>query len=468
MFICGPKNAGKSTFARILINRLLSVGEENRSESISRSHSLQGVALLDLDPGQPEYSTPGQLSLTYVEEPNFGPPFTHPLTTGKVRTLRAHASGALTPAADPCHYISCALDLFEHYRSFLSQVPKCPVIINTPGWILGTGLELLLELITKIRPTEVVYMSKEGPSEVVQSLQEASGTIPFYTLPSQPSEYAIRTSAQLRTMQYMSYFHLLQSDNKLAWNGQPLTSIPPLEIRYEGDDPGILGIMCYGEQPPPDLLADTINGSLLAVVVLDDAEAMPRWDSKAMSEHYETSENTSQSLRGYHTTRTREALPYLNPITQTLDPRHSHSLGLLLVRGIDVRRRRLQVLTPIPVSVIEEVLEAKKAIVLVSGKLDTPGWAYLEGLGMRGKNHNEKAMREGAEDMMEVDQADDMDEAAEENGGESDAKNDTELLSVYEDGGIPWVEKLSGSQGRGAGAKVWRVRRDLGKTRESI
>jgi len=29
---------------------------------------------------------------------------------------------------------------------------------------------------------------------------------------------------------------------------------------------------------------------------------------------------------------------------------------------------------------------------------------------------------------------------------------------------VPWVETLEGSQGRGIGARVWRVRRDLGRS----
>jgi hypothetical protein len=29
---------------------------------------------------------------------------------------------------------------------------------------------------------------------------------------------------------------------------------------------------------------------------------------------------------------------------------------------------------------------------------------------------------------------------------------------------VPWVERLEGSEGRGVGAKVWRVRRDLGRS----
>ncbi|TVY57268.1 Polynucleotide 5'-hydroxyl-kinase GRC3, partial [Lachnellula suecica] len=389
LFVCGPKSSGKSTFARLLTNRLLS----NLSNS-QKGAGTTGIALLDLDPGQPEYSTPGHLSLVHLQEPNFGPPFTHPKPHGLSRTLRAHAIGAVTPSMDPSFYMACASDLFAHYRNMLSSTPNCPLIINTPGWVLGTGLEILVDLISKIHPTDIVYMSQAGPPEVTQSLKEAAKEKPFFTLPSQASEYTTRTAAHLRTMQSMSYFHLDPSSKGERFNPNPLTSFPPWTIRYSGENPGIAGIICYGEQPPAELLADTINGSLVSIVVIDDNAAIPGWDSKDKetaeqdlnlrstdpNPDLHTFDLDQQPLQKPLLVRTpTEDLPYFNPLNSiTLDPKHSHAIGLALVRGIDIPRRRLQMLTPIPSSVIEEVSEQGKNIVLVSGKLDTPGWAYTE------------------------------------------------------------------------------------------
>jgi polynucleotide 5'-hydroxyl-kinase GRC3/NOL9 len=71
-------------------------------------------------------------------------------------------------------------------------------------------------------------------------------------------------------------------------------------------------------------------------------------------------------------------------------------------------------------------------IVIVSGKLDTPGWAYTECLVGRDLGNKKES-----------------DEELEESGNVTNA---------------PWVEKLKDSSGRGINAKVWRVRRDLGKS----
>jgi len=63
--MCGGKGLGKSTFMRMLINKILSQQEEKR------------VLVLDLDPGQSEFTAPGCLSLVEVNEPLLGPSFTH-------------------------------------------------------------------------------------------------------------------------------------------------------------------------------------------------------------------------------------------------------------------------------------------------------------------------------------------------------------------------------------------------------
>ncbi|KAM3083265.1 Polynucleotide 5'-hydroxyl-kinase grc3 [Clarireedia jacksonii] len=464
--LCGPKGSGKSTFARLLLNRLLST--QNGKHSTSRKSKPPGVALLDLDPGQPEYSHPGQLSLVHIREPNFGPPNTHPVPGKKSRLLRAHALGALTPSMDPSLYVSCALDLFAHYQNFASLHHHCPLIINTPGWVLGTGLEILVELIAKVRPTEVIYMSQEGPTEVVETLQEAVKTTPFNTLPSQSSEYTTRTAAHLRIMQSMSYFHLdPTSKNGLEWNSLPLTSIPPWEITYTGGNAGLLGIMCYGEQPPAELLAETINGSLVSIVVIEDLLAIPGYSSSTKDDigispvsndlpDFNSSSVLLESLQSPSVIRTpNENLPYFNPAnTIIIDPRHSYTIGVALVRGIDVQRQRLQVLTPVSANVFAEINQEGKKIVLVSGKLDTPGWAYTEELVKRDWIEKEKRRKEpngGNKDGCGDEDEEDSDDNVEERNKESDLRN------------VPWVEKLHGSQGRGIGARVWRVRRDLGK-----
>ncbi|EPE26035.1 hypothetical protein GLAREA_01947 [Glarea lozoyensis ATCC 20868] len=472
--LCGPKASGKSTFTKLLANKLLLAS--------SKSQSI-GVAILDLDPGQPEFSLPGQLSLIHLREPNFGPPFSHPRASKKSNIIRSHAIAAVSPSMDPNLYTACAIDLYTHYRILVQKFPECPLIINTPGWVLGTGLEILVELISKIHPTEVIYMSEDGPREVVDSLKESAGSTPVYTLPSQASEYTTRTAVHLRTMQYMSYLHLNASVNEvLSWNNAPLTSVRPWEIHYLGDKAGLLAIICYGEQPSANLLAETINGTLVSVVVVDDMKAIPGWKTKEEDvpkaqaqaqdnggmgdENYVAFEDHSEiglfdvdelhpiSLTEPLIIRTQaEKLPYFNPENAiSLNPRYSQALGLALIRGIDVPRRKLQILTSIEPSVVEEINRMGKNIVLISGKLDTPGWAYTEELVQR-----EVIAKQNGDEATTDDFDKDREEMVDDNADVDDSFTET-----------PWVQRLQGSEGRGVGSRVWRVRRDLGKNADTV
>ena len=479
ILVCGPKSSGKSTFTKLLSNRLLSYATE-KTTSPRKAQKPSGVAILDLDPGQPEYSVPGQVSLVHIQEPNFGPPFSHPMPDGNSRILRAHSIAANTPSMDPSLYMACVLDLFAHYRHLLAALPNSPLIINTPGWVLGTGLEILVDLIANIRPTEVIYMSQEGPLEVVESLRDAAKTTPVLTLPSQVSKYVTKTAAHLRTMQAMSYFHIDPSNGKyLTWQSQPLSSVPPWEIMYSGEKAGILGIMCYGEQPPPDLLLESINGSILAVVVIDNIAAIPGWKTDEQDTMDEDANPNSldpysvdpedtelralddASLHPHHLAKPilvrtpTEDLPYFNPANAIcVDPNHSHCIGLALVRGIDVPRRQLQIITPISSSVIEEINETGKSIVLVSGKFDTPGWAYIEELVQR--QTLEKASKNQTGDGMDIVEDEETSDTDDIGRGARD------LGGGFQN--APWVERQEGSQGRAVGSRVWRVRRDLGRS----
>jgi polynucleotide 5'-hydroxyl-kinase GRC3/NOL9 len=441
MMICGPKGSGKSTFVRLLSNRLVTRAM-TASTGVMPAPAHQknpGLALLDLDPGQPEFSPPGQLSLIHVREPNFGPQFSHPAADGAgCNVVKAHNITALSPAADSAHYMACVLDLLTHYKHHLSQYPNCPLVINTPGWILGTGLEILIALVRDAAPTSIVYMSREGPAEAVDALMEAAQKTPFYTLPSQAGDFEARTSAQLRTMQYMSYFHHERDkNNRCLWKDTPLSSIPPWQISYSGKSSGILGIMCTGEQPPLEMVKDTINGSILSAVVIDDPAAIS---------HTQGLEESSLI------TRTPEGLPYFNPAyTSPIDPKYSHTIGLVMIRGIDTQRQKLHILTPITSETIDDVFSAGKSIVLVNGSLDTPGWAYLEEINKRA-NAERKARREAHQESV-------SDEDSSESSGDGDALEAEH--NTFED--VPWVERVHGSKGRGIEARVWRVRRDLGK-----
>ena len=107
----GPKNAGKSTLNRYMVNCLLS--------------RFSKIQFLDLDPGQTEFTPPSVLSLSIVEEPILGPPFTNSIDS----TDRLAYFGELSPGNCPAKYLSAVQGLITSIDSSI------PVIVNYMGWI---------------------------------------------------------------------------------------------------------------------------------------------------------------------------------------------------------------------------------------------------------------------------------------------------------------------------------------------
>jgi polynucleotide 5'-hydroxyl-kinase GRC3/NOL9 len=456
VLVCGPKSSGKSTFGRILANKLLT--------SLSSKARTTGVAVLDLDPGQPEFAPAGIISLVHCAGPNLSPPFAHAIADGTTTIHRSHATGSLTPASDPHLYLEACLDLFAHYTRGLS---RCPLVVNTPGWVQGTGLDLLVELVAGINPSHVVYMSEDGPGESVESLSGASRGR-FVALPSQQAEFSSRTAAHLRAMQAMSYFHGGRVGGLQAWDPTPVTARVPWEVCYGGASPGIAAVLCYEFQPPAELLAEAINGAVLSLVEAEDAKALRELDGPAFAEAMDVDDSEDvgvdasapSTIPSSTVSRSPEGLPYiLNPDSTSLDPRHSRALGHVLVRGIDPARRALQLLTPVSLDSIRAARAAGHALVLVLGRLDAPAWAYTEDL------YERTAPAETARGV-----GDDND------GSESEGEGEGDMGGGGLEGGaapaearrvagadVPWIETLEGHEKRPAGSKAWRVRRDLGR-----
>ncbi|KXH39145.1 hypothetical protein CSAL01_03176 [Colletotrichum salicis] len=456
VMLCGPKSSGKSTFGRILGNRLLTgAGQQTRTRQTPSS-----VVVMELDPGQPEYTPAGTIALVQVREPNLSPSFAHIAANEQnVTVIRCHSIASVSPASDPELYLECALDLFQRYRDTCQGLP---LIINTPGWVLGTGLDLLSELVSTIKPTEVIYMSEDGPRETVEGLQAACKTV-FTLLPSQQSEFTSRTAAHLRSMQALAYFHTKRNpSNQLLWNPTPLSSSPPLLVGYKGKNRGITGIVSYEYQPPAELLAETINGSILCLVETEDIRAFSRLARESSDFSPAASSTDVMDVDGVAldleaiVARTPEGIPYIpNTDAQTLDPRYAQTLGQVLLRGIDTKTGALQILTPIPLERIEAAKAVGHQLLLVHGKLDSPGWAYTEDLYYQSFNGSD--VDNSKYDIVEV-----MDEDTESDNSDEEPEN-LELAGDLSDTHTPWIEVLQGHEKRPVGSRVWRVRRDLGR-----
>lgn len=399
VLVCGPKASGKSTFSRYLLNHLLSPAPETDNGFTNSD----GVAFLDLDPGQPEFAPMGQVYLAHLTSPFFGPPFTHPSLDGSSdgQILRSHHIGATSPREDPDHYALATMDLLTQYRSLLARYPQCPLIVNYPGWIFGQGLEVATWLIRCLGLSDVVYMSEKGPAEVVEPLNFAANEarIPMTILPSQPTNFVTRSSAQLRSMQIQSYFHFSHPEGitNPLWQGDPLSRTRPFAVDYAGAKQGILGIMVMGSPISLNVLREVLEGAVVAVVAVESSDAiMGAMSTQNSAEGEEKDFNIDDvdmdadekgssapftSMIDSVMRTPEEDLPYLfvgSGSCTPLDPKASNCLGLALVRSINVASHKVELSTPIPSSRLHDTIARGHQLVLVRGQLDNPNWAVSE------------------------------------------------------------------------------------------
>ncbi|KAJ2852175.1 Polynucleotide 5'-hydroxyl-kinase grc3 [Coemansia brasiliensis] len=145
--VAGGQGLGKSTFCRLLTNRLLD--------------RFGQVFYMDTDLGQSEFAAPGALSLTLVDSPILGPPFTHTLHREFVHAVYM---GVVSPKNDPDRYVVAIEKLAAVYRDYVSRERDTqsntiiPLVVNTQGWIKNLGLDLHYSLCEQVRPTNYIQV----------------------------------------------------------------------------------------------------------------------------------------------------------------------------------------------------------------------------------------------------------------------------------------------------------------------
>jgi mRNA cleavage and polyadenylation factor CLP1 P-loop len=170
--VCGAKGVGKSTCVRYVVNRLLS--------------KTDAVAIIDCDLGQPEFTTPGLLSLHIITEPILSPSHMHikqPLLSYFIGDITSKNepelfAKALTALAAKYHKLQSDLikknETFQRRndaevnsfsmlsdRKFKPRMVPLPLIVNTDGSVRFMGAEVLTAVMEIVQPTHVMHISSE-------------------------------------------------------------------------------------------------------------------------------------------------------------------------------------------------------------------------------------------------------------------------------------------------------------------
>ncbi len=137
--VLGGKGVGKSTLLKFTANRL-------------QQDTKRPVVWIDFDPGQAEYTLPGCVSATLVENPILGPNFTH---LKSEKTLINFFLGNVN-VSDVMHRYKKGVEFIIDYLRSHSEFCQLPWIVNTMGFNRGLGIALLKQTLKLVNPTNVI------------------------------------------------------------------------------------------------------------------------------------------------------------------------------------------------------------------------------------------------------------------------------------------------------------------------
>lgn len=386
VLVCGAKGVGKSSFCRLLVNRML--GRHTK------------VAYLDCDLGQPEFTTPGLVSLHTLDTPVLGPPHTNIR-----RPELAYFIGTTSSKPEPLLYSAAVRSLAEQAAATAKEVSTSlagsrapvPLVVNTDGWVKGMGEDLLGAVIDAVRPQHIVQLLGTSSAKQFDLDRLPEGCqvhrVGEYLAPMEPlggsPAPALPCAQDLRTLRLVSYFVGRGTEGHGADEAGGLETVGDGNDMREGVSEGgkgpsgclfassfwpgeatLRGGALYDKQHevaallsrrkprrvpwravrirvmngpvPPNLVLHAINGALVGLIADPDP-----WNvgGKAASNRFDTA---------------GEGLVCLSETP--LRP----CVGLGVVRSVDVEQRVLYVLTPEPLEVLKGVN------VLVRGSLQLP------------------------------------------------------------------------------------------------
>ncbi|XP_073417849.1 polynucleotide 5'-hydroxyl-kinase NOL9 [Dendrobates tinctorius] len=324
ILVCGPKNVGKSTFTRYLINQLL--------------QHIPCIDYLDCDLGQTEFTPPGCISLTSVTKPVLGPPFTQQRDPQKIAYF-----GEPSCEQDMERFIESVKYVITGYKQ------DQPLIINTMGWVKGFGLLLLIDLIHLLSPSHIVQMTIDDKN-VMETLT------PDYIRNS--SGFMTKAQAQCRN-QSMDYLDLEELDYNAQHQSRTSEGHNLIQIKSTfkgaGDtdkmtchswvlrDLAMLGYLSKLQQFDPDQIIP-LNG-LLPYEIPFNAVALRVIHADVTPSHIMYSVNASWVglCHILDDISSKDSGPVLLTQTPICD-----CLGFGIIRGVNITEKLYHILTPLP------------------------------------------------------------------------------------------------------------------------
>ena len=196
-----------------------------------------------------------------------------------------------------------------------------------------------------------------------------------------------------------------------------------------------MGFMMLGQQPDDEFYWTVLDGSVVAIVLVEDADYAAKLCFKVS-----------------HTQEHR--LPHFpcdeTGIMHPPDPRRTRCLGQGLCMSVQAESYTLVLQTPARLDVLAAIQEANETgvprIILVKGNLDPPAWAYLESL-----VPYENRDAEVDEEQLARDEREDA-YIAEQLG--PDFRRNRNGIDFDQDS-VPWLSQLSVGRGTAKPRELW-------------
>lgn len=264
----GGKNSGKSTFNRILLETFF-----------KEVDSGQDFWYIDLDPGQPEYSTPECLSISEVTKDTFI--LGDNLAQSNNKHIKELYLGSTSPQDSPMKY----MQLIEEILATLEEENFLGTsFVNLPGWIKGFGITILNHVIQCYKPTDIVILdspslnthfheinipesfSSDIKDDYKPNIIKIPSNIQRNDDKDMTSNFSKFHASQLRTFKMLAYFHTTEKINQIIdYDFTPLLKMAPLQIPFGNE--GIRGIQFLEEFQDihEEDIKNTLETSIVAI-----------------------------------------------------------------------------------------------------------------------------------------------------------------------------------------------------------
>ena len=306
--ILGGVDVGKTTFCRLLVNRLVEKGKN--------------AAIIDADVGQSEIGPPTCIGRAFVEK--------RIATLSELQVQALAFVGSVNPSNFLPEHIAGVMKL-------ASQVDDKTLVVDTSGYIQGFNAHRLANLeLDLLAPRHIIALQrKEELRPILQTVRYRRDCVAH--TPPIPSIIGKKTAvfrANRREMRFASYFQTSTeyefSFEEVALSGTWLGGGEPLAAHLEKFISEVFGArnrVFYAE------LAGRRLGLMLAKPVASQSP-----DLGVVMEHFKTREISVT------------VAPNLKNLILGLEDRKGRVLGLGILAGLDFKRRTLKVLTPLRAS----------------------------------------------------------------------------------------------------------------------